>query len=110
MHNALQQIYGGWWGSVFLGTEVTNNEAEHEGLILGLQAAVRRFSWATLHVGRDTKLVVNQIAGESSGLQAYKGNIRRVTVSQCPPSPPPLFPHHAGKHPLILGGGGGFRP
>ena len=53
-----------WGGSVFLGTEVTNNEAEHEGLPLGLQAAVRHFIRATLQVGGGTKRAINQIAGE----------------------------------------------
>ena len=29
-----------WWGSAFVGKYVTNNVAEYEGLILGIEAAV----------------------------------------------------------------------
>ena len=44
-----------WWGSKYVRDHATNNEAEYEGLILGLQAAVRHFGRSSsFHIQGDS--------------------------------------------------------
>ena len=53
-----------WWGTTFLGSKVTNNVSEYEGMILGLRAALKYFGpTISLEVRGDSLLVVNQMAG-----------------------------------------------
>ena len=56
-----------WRGSQFLGDDVTNNQAEYQGLLLGLQAVVQHFTDpgvpVRLEVRGDSKLVIEQVQG-----------------------------------------------
>ena len=55
-----------WRGTVFPGKEVTNNVAEYEALILGLQAVVELFGRRQFHfrIGGDSQLLLGQVTGE----------------------------------------------
>ena len=50
-------------GSKYLGGYVTNNQAEYEGLMLGLRAAVGQ-GFTALDVAGDSQLVCRQITGQ----------------------------------------------
>lgn len=52
-----------WGGSVFVGTNDTNNRAEYMGLIFGLQKAVE-MQIKEIHVQGDSQLVINQMTGK----------------------------------------------
>ena len=54
-------------GSAFVGEYVTNNVAEYEGLILGIEAAVALFGQRHFHfrIGGDSMLILGQITGET---------------------------------------------
>ena len=56
-----------WWGAVFVGENVTNNIAEYEGLISGLEAAVAYFGQRHFHfrIGGDSMLILGQVTGET---------------------------------------------
>ena len=65
--------------SQFLGDKQTNNWAEYEALVLGLEEAVRRgFSGRDIEIRMDSELIVKQMRGEyrikepSLKLQAQK--------------------------------------
>ena len=53
-----------WEGRRFVGMQATNNEAEYEGLLLGLQAAARLFPGCQLEVFGDSQLVLRQMSDE----------------------------------------------
>ena len=57
-----------WWGSAFVREYVTNNVAEYEGLILGIEAAVALFGQRHFHfrIGGDSMKVPGQITGAMS--------------------------------------------
>lgn len=51
-----------WSGSSFVGKNATNNQAEYNGLLLGLQQAIN-MSIKSLLVKGDSQLVINQMTG-----------------------------------------------
>ena len=57
-----------WWGSAFVGEYVSNNVAEYEGLVLGLEAAAATFGRKHFHwrIGGDSLLILGQVAGDTS--------------------------------------------
>ena len=52
-----------WSSSKFIGNNITNNQAEYHGLILGLQNAVQK-EIETIHVYGDSQLIIKQMNGE----------------------------------------------
>ena len=52
-----------WSGSKYIGNKITNNYAEYEGLILGLQQAVE-MKIKDIIVQGDSQLVINQMEGK----------------------------------------------
>jgi ribonuclease HI len=52
-----------WHGSKFIGENATNNEAEYNGLIIGLNKAID-LNIKSLLVNGDSLLVINQITGK----------------------------------------------
>lgn len=52
-----------WATSQFIGTKVTNNEAEYSGLIIGLKRAIE-MNIKELNVEGDSLLVIKQMLGE----------------------------------------------
>ena len=60
-----------WSGSLFLGKNATNNQAEYTGLIFGLQQAID-MNIKTLLVKGDSQLVINQMTGR------YKCNSENI--------------------------------
>ncbi len=70
-----------WSGSNYLGRHVTNNVAEYQGLLLGLQQARER-GVRRLVVKGDSKLVVNQVSGrwrvEKPHLQKLQKQARKL--------------------------------
>ena len=58
--NELQEI---WSTSQFIGTKSTNNEAEYNGLIIGLKKAIE-MNISELNVEGDSLLVIKQMLGE----------------------------------------------
>jgi len=60
-----------WSGSLFLGKNATNNQAEYTGLIFGLQQALD-MNIKTLTVKGDSQLVINQMLGK------YKCNSENI--------------------------------
>lgn len=52
-----------WSGSKFVGSSVTNNQAEYAGLILGLRECISR-EYNRIHVEGDSMLVIKQMKGE----------------------------------------------
>jgi len=52
-----------WSGYMYLGDNVTNNEAEYQALVYGLQQCVK-LGISRLYVKGDSKLVVNQVTGK----------------------------------------------
>jgi len=80
--------------SRFMGTNLTNNQAEYGGLIAGLQEAKAR-GYDRVEVQGDSKLVVNQVLGawavRNEGLQPYhaeatalKGHFKEFVARQVP--------------------------
>lgn len=51
-----------WFGTLFIGDNKTNNEAEYAGLILGLQNA-KKLNIKNLIVQGDSLLIINQMNG-----------------------------------------------
>jgi len=51
-----------WYGHTFVGPNVTNNQSEYAGLILGLQFAID-LNIKNLHVFGDSNLVINHMKG-----------------------------------------------
>lgn len=60
-----------WSGSLFVGKNSTNNQAEYNGLIFGLQQALD-MNIKTLLVRGDSQLVINQMTGR------YKCNSENI--------------------------------
>lgn len=58
--NELEEI---WAASQFIGTKATNNEAEYNGLIIGLKKAIE-LNIKELNVEGDSLLVIKQMLGE----------------------------------------------
>lgn len=52
-----------WSGCKFVGSSVTNNQAEYAGLILGLRECISR-KYNRIHVEGDSMLVIKQMKGE----------------------------------------------
>ena len=52
-----------WSGSKFVGSSVTNNQAEYAGLLLGLRECISR-EYNRIHVEGDSMLVIKQMKGE----------------------------------------------
>ena len=52
-----------WSGCKFVGSSVTNNQAEYAGLILGLRECISR-EYNRIHVEGDSMLVIKQMKGE----------------------------------------------
>jgi ribonuclease HI len=59
-NNINQEI---WAGHMFVGTKSTNNEAEYNGIILGLQKAIE-MDIKNLFVKGDSQLVIYQMIGK----------------------------------------------
>jgi len=59
-NSSLEEI---WATSQFIGTKVTNNEAEYNGLIIGLKRAIE-MNIKELNVEGDSLLVIKQMLGE----------------------------------------------
>jgi ribonuclease HI len=60
-----------WAGYSFVGKKSTNNEAEYNGLILGLQKAIE-MNIPKLYVNGDSQLIIYQMSGK------YKCNSRKL--------------------------------
>ena len=52
-----------WFGCNYIGSTVTNNQAEYAGLILGLRECISR-GYNEIHVEGDSMLVIKQMKGE----------------------------------------------
>jgi len=52
-----------WYGHQFVGKKETNNNAEYNGLIIGLREAISQ-NISCLHVEGDSLLVIKQMRGE----------------------------------------------
>jgi ribonuclease HI len=53
-----------WSGSTYVGNLCTNNEAEYQGLILGMRAAIEQLNISHIIVEGDSMLVIKQMKGE----------------------------------------------
>ena len=53
-----------WSSYLFVGNKFTNNEAEYNGLILGLKTAINDLQISSLIVEGDSMLVIKQMKGE----------------------------------------------